>query len=71
MTWVKTADRLPPENEQVLVHDGRSNKTEVGRFVEGRWYVEDGAGGRLREVAGVTHWCWILESYLNDESEDD
>ena len=71
MVWVKTADRLPPDDEPILLHDGRNNRTEVGRYVKGRWYVEDAASGRLREVAGVTHWGWILDSYLNDDSDDD
>lgn len=71
MTWVKTTDRLPAEDEQVLVHDGRANRIETGRLVKGRWYVEDARDGRLREVAGVTHWAPLLDSYLHDDSDDD
>ena len=71
MTWVKTSDRLPPENEPVLVHDERNNRILSGRYLRGRWYVEDPNTGQLREVAAVTHWAWILDSYLHDDSDDD
>jgi hypothetical protein len=69
MAWIKTTDRLPPENEQVLVHDNRKNRIELGRYAGGRWYVEDVREGRLSEVAGVTHWAWILDSQTNDDDD--
>jgi hypothetical protein len=71
MPWVRVADLLPQEDAQVLVHDGRKEKIELGRYVKGRWYVEDPADGRLAEVSGVTHWAPVLDSYLEDESDDD
>ncbi len=71
MAWVKTTDLLPAENEPVLVHDGRRDRMETGRLIRGRWYVEDARDGRLREIADVTHWAPLLDSYLHDDSEDD
>lgn len=65
------ADRLPPEDEPVLIHDGRNRRMETGRYVKGRWYAEDSQSGELSEISGVTHWAWMLDSYLNDESYDD
>ena len=41
MPWIKVADFMPPEGEQVLIHDGKNNRMEVGRYVGGRWFVED------------------------------
>ena len=70
MSWIKAFDLKPPENEQVLIHDNRNNRIEVGRYLKGRWYVEDAQSGRLREVAGVTHWAWILDSLINDDDDD-
>ena len=71
MAWIKASDVKPPEGEPVLVHDNARGRAEVGRYVGGRWYVEDERDGRLREVAGVTHWAWILDAYLEDDSDDD
>lgn len=70
MSWIKAFDRTPPENEQVLIHDDKNNRIEIGRYLEGRWYVEDSQTGRLREVAGVTHWAWALDSQINDDDDD-
>lgn len=71
MSWIKVTDRLPPEDEPVLIHDDRLCRMETGRYIKGRWYVENSQSGELREISGVTHWAWILDSYLNDESDDD
>jgi hypothetical protein len=71
MTWIKASDRKPPEGEQVLIHDDREGRMRTGRYSKGRWYVEDPQTGKLREVAGVTHWAWVLDSYLEDDSDDD
>jgi hypothetical protein len=71
MPWVKAAELKPTEGAQVLVYDGRERRMLLGRYAGGRWYVEDEAAGRLREVAGVTHWAPILDSYEARESEDD
>ena len=71
MTWVKARELLPEENTQILIHDDKSSRIELGRYVGGRWYVEEPASGRLREVAGVTHWCFITDSTDYDAGEDD
>lgn len=71
MPWVKAADCLPGEGEQVLIFDPVSNRMEAGRCVRGRWYVEDARDGRLTPIAGVTHWAPLLESEANDDSDDD
>ena len=71
MAWVKAADLTPPENEQIHIHDNRNNRIESGRYIDGRWYVEDLQTGRLTEIHGVTHWGWILDSELQDDSDDD
>ena len=70
MSWIKAAATRPPENEQILIHDGRNNRVELGRYVKGRWYVEDARDGRLREIAGVTHWAWVLDSLIDDSDDD-
>ena len=71
MPWTKAADRLPAENEQVLIYHPERGRMEVGRYADGAWYVEDPRGGRLSRLAGVTHWAPILDSYLNDDRDDD
>lgn len=71
MPWVKAADCLPGEGEQVLIFDPARRRMEMGRYVGGGWYVEDARDGRLTRVAGVTHWAPLLESESNDDSDDD
>lgn len=71
MSWIKSSERLPPEDETILIHNNQSSRMELGRYIRGRWYVEDAQTGRQREVTGVTHWAWALDSQMNDESEDD
>jgi hypothetical protein len=71
MSWIKATDVMPPEDEQILLHDAANERIEVGRYVGVRWYVEDVRDGRLRGIEGVTHWAWILDSQLNDDSDDD
>ena len=71
MPFVKASEHTPPEGEPVHVHDAGSGRILTGRYAGGRWYVEDGPDGRLREISGVTHWGWILDSELNDDSDDD
>ena len=70
MTWIKVTDRMPPEDEQVLIHDNVNSRIEVGRYLGGKWYVENAEGGRLREIAGVTHWGWALDSQINFDPDD-
>ena len=71
MPWIKAADALPGENEQVLIFDPERRRMKLGRYAGGAWYVEDERDGRLTRIAGVTHWAPILESETNDDSEDD
>ena len=71
MAWIKASDVKPPEGEPVLVHDNAQGRAQVGRYVGGRWYVEDARDGRLTEIVGVTHWGWLLDSETRDDSEDD
>lgn len=71
MSWIKVTDRLPPEDEPVLIHDNKSSRMETARYIGGRWYIEDTRAESLREVSGVTHWSWVLDSLLHDESDDD
>lgn len=71
MPWIKAADALPGENEQVRIYDSRNERIELGRYAAGRWYVEDLRDGRLTGVAWVTHWAPILDSEINDDSDDD
>jgi hypothetical protein len=70
MTWIKADDLTPVENEQVLIHDDKNNRIEFGRYINGRWYIEDISNGELSEVAGVTRWRWVSESELNDDDDD-
>ena len=70
MPWFKVEDAAPADGERVLVHDDRRNRIEVGRRVGGRWFVEDGADGRLKEVEGVTHWGPLLDSEEYDPADD-
>ncbi|HEY9285792.1 MAG TPA: hypothetical protein VIP46_20245 [Pyrinomonadaceae bacterium] len=71
MPWVKAADVLPGEGEQVLIFDPARRRMETGRYVGGGWYVEDLRDGRLTRIAGVTHWAPLLDSESNDDSDDD
>lgn len=71
MTWIKAADALPGEGEQVLIYDPDDRRMEMGRYSGGAWYVEDWRDGRLTRLACVTHWSPILDSYLNDDGDDD
>jgi hypothetical protein len=71
MSWIKVADRAPPENEQILIHDERNSRIEVGRYVNGEWFIEDAQSGQLSRIAGVTHWAWALDSQINWDSGDD
>jgi hypothetical protein len=70
MPWIKVADLRPAEGERVLIHDGGSNRIEAGRYVGGRWFVEDPSDGRLTEVEGVTHWGPMLDSEEYDPADD-
>ncbi|HVF51968.1 MAG TPA: hypothetical protein VNA19_17925 [Pyrinomonadaceae bacterium] len=71
MPLVKASDFMPPENEQVLVYDERNRRLEFGRYVRGRWYLEDSQTGELREIAPVTHWGPVLDSEDYDPADDD
>jgi hypothetical protein len=71
MSWIKVSDRMPPENEQILIHDDKNIRIELGRYIKGRWYIENLQTGDSSEIAGVTHWGWTLDSLINDDSDDD
>lgn len=71
MPWIKAADVMPCEGEQVLIYDPENRRMEVGRYAAGAWYVEDSRDGRLTRIEGVTHWAPLLDSESNDDSDDD
>jgi hypothetical protein len=71
MPWTKSSELMPQENEPILIHDEKNNRMELGRYIKGKWYVENLQTGKLSELAGVTHWAVILESESSDDSEDD
>jgi hypothetical protein len=66
MAWIKTAERMPPEEERILIHDERNKRIEFGRYIKGRWYIENLRNGQLSEIAGVRHRGWVLDSEIND-----
>jgi hypothetical protein len=71
LDWIKAADVLPGEGEQVLIHDNENRRIELGRYSGGAWYVEDVRDGRTLRIEGVTHWAPILDSESDDDSDDD
>ena len=70
MPWFKASEWKPAEGEQVLIHDGARERVEFGRYVGGRWYVEDLRDGGLKEIEGVTRWAPVLESEEYDPADD-
>ena len=70
MSWIKVADRMPPENEPILIYDERNSRMEVGRYMNGEWFIEDERSGELNKIACVTHWAWILDSNTYDSGDD-
>ena len=70
MPWFKASDSKPAEGERVLIHDRRSNRMSAGRYVGGRWYLEDSRDGRLTESEHVTHWAPLLDSEEYDPADD-
>ncbi|HEX7314592.1 MAG TPA: hypothetical protein VF297_11765 [Pyrinomonadaceae bacterium] len=70
MPWFKASGPKPVEGERVLIHDGENNRMEAGRYVGGRWYVEDSNDGRLVEAFGVTHWAPMLDAEEYDPADD-
>jgi hypothetical protein len=71
MPLISVTFATPAENELILIHDRRSNRVEFGRYVNGRWYLENLLNGQLSEISGVTHWGPVLDSEINDDSDDD
>jgi hypothetical protein len=71
MPWTKATDVMPAENEQILIYDNKNNRIESGRYVAGRWYIENLQNGQLNEISEVTHWAPVLDSEMNDDSDDD
>lgn len=70
MPWFKVTDATPADGEEVLIHDGAGGRIRAGRYVGGRWLVEDAGGGSPTEVEGVTHWAPMLESEEYDPADD-
>jgi hypothetical protein len=70
MPWFKVTDATPADGEQVLIHDGADGRIKAGRYVGGRWFVEDSADASLTEVGGVTHWAPQLDSEDYDPADD-
>lgn len=70
MAWTKVADRMPPEDEQILIYVESDGKMELGRYINGAWFIEDAGSGQLSKIAGVTHWAWMLDSEINDDGDD-
>jgi len=70
MPWFKVTDSTPADGDEVLIHDGANNRVRAGRYVGGRWLVEDAGGGPPAEVEGVTHWAPMLESEEYDPADD-
>lgn len=71
MSWIKVADRRPPENEPVHIYVERNSRMEVGRYMNDEWFIEDVRSGQSSKISGVTHWAWILDSQINWDSGDD
>lgn len=71
MPFVKASDFKPPEDEPVHIHDSANNRILTGRYRAGRWYAEHPLTGALDEITGITHWAYILDSELHDDSDDD
>ena len=71
MPWIKAADVLPSEDEEILIYHPEKRRMEVGRYSGGAWYAEDSRDGGLTRIAGVTHWAPVLDSESYDDSDDD
>ena len=71
MPWIRVTDIMPAENEQIHIHDSKNNRMEFGRYLNGRWYIENLQNGQLSEISDVIHWAPVLDSEINDDSDDD
>jgi hypothetical protein len=71
MPWIKVANTRPQEGEKILIYDNQQQRMEFGQYINGRWYVENLQNGKLREIAGVTHWAPILDSEDYENSDND
>lgn len=71
MPLISVTTVMPAENVQILIYDNRSNRIEFGRCLNGKWYIENLQSGQLIEICEVTHWGPVLDSELNDDSDDD
>ena len=71
MPFVKASDFTPPDDEPIHIHDNAGGRLLTGRYLAGRWYAEDPLSGRLTEIPAPTHWAYILDSELHDDSDDD
>jgi hypothetical protein len=70
MAWVKAAEFMPPEDEQILIYDERNSRAEFGRYIGGRWFIENIRNGQLSIIEEVTHWAPMLDSETNDTDDD-
>ena len=71
MPLVKASDFIPPDDEPIHIYDSAANRLLTGRYRSGRWYAEDPLTGALTEIPAPTHWAYILDSELHDDSDDD
>lgn len=57
--WISVEDRLPEDNERVLVWRSRINEMDVfdGRFVQIRCETAE-----MRRIHGITHWMPLPEA---------
>lgn len=57
MNWISVKDRLPDENDDVLIYDGNGVSAATfdppSKFHKGRWWLD---GETCIDMEYVTHW---------------